>query len=127
MADRLSSTFAALADPTRRAILARLDSTGRLIALDRDPEAEQSARTIDDPRFAFRRCWFSAFPEALASIDRALALAPHHPDALNNRGLLLQAQMRHAEALQCFDAALAQSPGHPKMLSNRANAHRVSR
>jgi 16S rRNA (cytosine1402-N4)-methyltransferase len=52
-----------------RAILARLDSTGRLIALDRDPEAEQSARTIDDPRFAFRRCWFSAFPEALAAFD----------------------------------------------------------
>jgi 16S rRNA (cytosine1402-N4)-methyltransferase len=55
-----------------RAILARLGATGRLVALDRDPDAEQSARAIEDSRFLFRRCWFSEFSEVLAAlgIDR---------------------------------------------------------
>ena len=35
-----------------RAILERLSSDGRLLALDRDPEAVESASLIDDPRFA---------------------------------------------------------------------------
>jgi 16S rRNA (cytosine1402-N4)-methyltransferase len=48
-----------------------LGASGRLVALDRDPDAERSARTIDDPRFAFRRCWFSDFSEALAALDIA--------------------------------------------------------
>ena len=54
-----------------RAILARLEASGRLVALDRDPDAERTARTIDDPRFAFRRCWFSEFPDALAALGVA--------------------------------------------------------
>src|SRR5262249_19545188 len=55
-----------------RAILERLRAPGRLVALDRDPDAEQSARAIDNPRFVFRRCWFSEFADALAplGIDR---------------------------------------------------------
>ena len=54
-----------------RAILSRLAASGRLVALDRDPDAERSARAIDDPRFAFRRCWFSEFPEVLAALGVA--------------------------------------------------------
>jgi 16S rRNA (cytosine1402-N4)-methyltransferase len=51
-----------------RAILASLGPSGRLIALDRDPEAEAGARTITDPRFAFRRLWFSEVAQALAAL-----------------------------------------------------------
>ncbi len=51
-----------------RAILDRLGPSGRLIALDRDPDAERNARTIDDLRFAFRRCWFSEIPDALEAL-----------------------------------------------------------
>ena len=51
-----------------RAILARLAASGRLVALDRDPDAERSARAIDDRRFVFRRCWFSEFSDALAAL-----------------------------------------------------------
>jgi 16S rRNA (cytosine1402-N4)-methyltransferase len=48
-----------------RAILERLGPRGRLIALDRDPDAEQAARGISDPRFSFFRTRFSALAEVL--------------------------------------------------------------
>jgi 16S rRNA (cytosine1402-N4)-methyltransferase len=46
-----------------RLILERLGPSGRLIALDRDPEAEQAARAISDPRFSFFRTKFSTLPD----------------------------------------------------------------
>jgi 16S rRNA (cytosine1402-N4)-methyltransferase len=42
-----------------RAILERLGPNGRLIALDRDPQAEEAAGGISDPRFSFVRARFS--------------------------------------------------------------------
>jgi 16S rRNA (cytosine1402-N4)-methyltransferase len=48
-----------------RAILAKLGPAGRLIALDRDPEAERAARAIADPRFAFFRAAFSRLDDIL--------------------------------------------------------------
>jgi len=48
-----------------RLILERLDQTGRLLALDRDPEAVAAARTIDDPRFVIVHSAFSRLDEAL--------------------------------------------------------------
>ncbi len=51
-----------------RALLARLAPTGRLVALDRDPEAERAATAFADPRFAFRRAWFSEVAATLADL-----------------------------------------------------------
>ena len=48
-----------------RAILSQLGPTGRLIALDRDPDAEQAARAISDPRFSFHRTVFSNLAQVL--------------------------------------------------------------
>ena len=42
-----------------RAILEHLGPRGHLIALDRDPQAEEAARGISDPRFSFVRARFS--------------------------------------------------------------------
>src|SRR3954465_2814076 len=42
-----------------RAILERLGPGARLIALDRDPQPEQAAQAIADPRFSFTRSSFS--------------------------------------------------------------------
>ncbi len=53
-------------------ILAALSPRGRLVALDRDPDAERAARTIDDPRFVFRRAWFSELPAVLDELSLPL-------------------------------------------------------
>src|SRR5215211_4837778 len=62
-----------------QAILARLDDAGRLVAIDRDPSAVAAADALAarDPRFVFRRAWFSELPAvldalALAQVDGAL-------------------------------------------------------
>jgi 16S rRNA (cytosine1402-N4)-methyltransferase len=60
-----------------RLILARLGATGRLIAMDRDPEAVAAAQAIDDPRFSIARAPFSRICEvlrqsAVAAVDGVL-------------------------------------------------------
>jgi 16S rRNA (cytosine1402-N4)-methyltransferase len=52
-----------------RAILAAIGCAGRLVALDRDPSAASAARHITDPRFTFRRTWFSELPTVLAELS----------------------------------------------------------
>jgi len=48
-----------------RAILERLGTQGRLVALDRDPQAAQAASGISDPRFSFVRAKFSDLSKVL--------------------------------------------------------------
>ncbi len=52
-----------------RELLARLDATARLIAFDRDPQAEAAAAQISDPRFRFVRTRFSRMAETLAALQ----------------------------------------------------------
>jgi 16S rRNA (cytosine1402-N4)-methyltransferase len=54
-----------------RAILERLGPSGRLVALDRDPQAEQAARSISDPRFSFVRSRFGNLAKALEGMPLA--------------------------------------------------------
>jgi 16S rRNA (cytosine1402-N4)-methyltransferase len=55
-----------------RAILERLSGAGRLIALDRDPQAIEAARAMRDPRFHAVHAPFSALAQVLRrlAIDR---------------------------------------------------------
>ena len=55
-----------------REVLSRLGNKGRLVALDRDPQAVDAAAQIDDPRLTVRRARFSALTEVLRelAIDR---------------------------------------------------------
>jgi 16S rRNA (cytosine1402-N4)-methyltransferase len=55
-----------------RAILAQLGPEGRLIALDRDPEAAAAARAITDPRFSFVRTHFSDLTALPPRVDGLL-------------------------------------------------------
>lgn len=54
-----------------RALLEKLGSRGRVIALDRDPQAIAAAAEIRDPRFTIRHARFSALPEALDALGIA--------------------------------------------------------
>ena len=54
-----------------RAILAQLSPAGRLLALDRDPDAIAAASVIDDPRFSIRHARFSALADVLQLDDIA--------------------------------------------------------
>jgi 16S rRNA (cytosine1402-N4)-methyltransferase len=65
-----------------RAILARLGERGRLVAVDRDPQAAIAAATIEDARFAFRRAWMSEFPAVLDALG-----VPHIDGALLDLGV----------------------------------------
>jgi 16S rRNA (cytosine1402-N4)-methyltransferase len=51
-----------------RLILERLSASGRLIALDRDPQAAAAATELDDPRFHFVRTRFSRLSATLAAL-----------------------------------------------------------
>lgn len=51
-----------------RAILARLGPQGRLIALDRDPQAVAAGKEIIDPRFAIKHAAFSRISEVLDAL-----------------------------------------------------------
>ena len=56
-----------------RAIL-DVDAPGpaaRVVAIDRDPAAEAAASGLADPRFTFRRAWFSELPAVLAGLGIA--------------------------------------------------------
>ncbi|HLX30556.1 MAG TPA: 16S rRNA (cytosine(1402)-N(4))-methyltransferase RsmH [Casimicrobiaceae bacterium] len=51
-----------------RALLSSLGPQGRIVAIDRDAAAEAAASTLRDPRFTFRRGWFSEIAQILASL-----------------------------------------------------------
>jgi 16S rRNA (cytosine1402-N4)-methyltransferase len=51
-----------------RAVLARLEAGGRLIAFDRDPEAVTAGRAIDDPRFAIVHASFGEMAAELPAL-----------------------------------------------------------
>jgi protein O-GlcNAc transferase len=62
------------------------------------------------------------YEDALASCDRALAIKPGIPEALNNRGIAQLGLARYGEAIDSFDRALAIRPDFAEGLSNRGNA-----
>jgi tetratricopeptide (TPR) repeat protein len=61
------------------------------------------------------------FEKALASYDKALVLNPGFVEALNNRGVVLEAMNRLTEALASYDRALALNPDVITVIRNRGN------
>ena len=57
---------------------------------------------------------------AFSSSAAAAALKPRdRADALNSRGVVLEALDRPGDAADCYDRALAAVPGHAKAQANR--------
>jgi tetratricopeptide (TPR) repeat protein len=61
---------------------------------------------------------------ALAAANRALAIKPGFPDALNNRGMALAALGRPLDALASFEKAITAQPDFPEAWNNRSCALR---
>src|SRR2546427_8934467 len=59
-----------------RAILSRLGPQGRLVALDRDPQAVAAARDLRDDRFMFLKHNFGTLSAALDAAGRPFAPRP---------------------------------------------------
>ena len=61
-------------------------------------------------------------PQALETLDRALALRAEYPDALHNRGIALMKLRRFDEALASFEAALSLRPNHASTIADAGRA-----
>ena len=55
---------------------------------------------------------------AIASLEKALAIAPDDAEARNNLGILLAGQGRDAEAIACFSRAATLAPRHADVRNN---------
>ena len=62
-------------------------------------------------------------PEAEQCMQRALELAPNHPDLTNNLGSLYWKKGDVNAALQCFISVLSIKPEHIDALHNSGNCH----
>jgi tetratricopeptide (TPR) repeat protein len=58
------------------------------------------------------------YEEALAVLERMLAIDPHHAYALNNKGAMLNLLHRYAEALPVLEAAVAADPTNAVAFNN---------
>jgi Tfp pilus assembly protein PilF len=58
--------------------------------------------------------------EALAEFDKAIAIDPHHAEALYNRGLLYQRERQHQLAVDDFTSANGLTPQRAEPLLGRA-------
>lgn len=58
--------------------------------------------------------------EALAEFDHAIAIDPHHAEALYNRGLLYQRERQHQRAIDDFTSANGLTPQRAEPLLGRA-------
>jgi tetratricopeptide (TPR) repeat protein len=62
--------------------------------------------------------------QALAAVDRAIALVPAYADAYINRGNVLQALKRYDEAVESYRRAIELNPDFASAYNNLGNAYR---
>jgi protein O-GlcNAc transferase len=122
--------LAAEADPSYAEATYNLANV--LNELDRLDEAEttyRSAITLQPTSQAYNNLgtllWRRGhWAEALASLEKAVALEPRNADAQNNLGAVLKDRSRFDEAILCFERALALRPDFSDALHNLGNARR---
>ena len=125
--ERYDEAIAAYDDSLRRfpTLLEARQSRQRALFL----ALEQSTMTLEEQqqdadqwcRQAALLTHLERFDEALSSLDRVLAFAPAHQQALNQRGNVLLHLNRHEEAVLCYDRILAHSAANAAAIFNRGN------
>lgn len=90
------------------------------LALEANPSADHHFRKGNSLAALGR------MPEAIASYDAALALAPDHVESVNNKGNAFASMGKFAEALLAFDKAIALNPDAPNFRFNRGMARHSS-
>ncbi len=86
-------------------------------------ETDDKAAPVDAEGFARRGAAFAGrrdFDQALADLDRAIALAPKEPRYYYARGLIYLEEHQTAAAMRDFDQSLALEPNNPPALLRRA-------
>ena len=102
-------------------IVARQDRADEALALfDKALEIVPAAAVLHDQATALHR--LSRTHDALASLDKAVALDPDYVEAWHTRGLLLIELGEHASALMSFTRALALKPGYTEALVSSGKA-----
>ena len=91
------------------------------------PTAEISAANVSDAQSLAAQGQVLArsgkAAEAQAAYDKALALDPYNVQALNGRGLIHQAEKRHAEAIEDFSSVHGLVPQRADPLIARATSY----
>ena len=87
---------------------------------------DASLQLVEDSRTMAYRGNVAALLDDLSDAERRLAAAAaaalkprDRADALNSRGVVLEALDRPGDAADCYDRALAAVPGHAKAQANR--------
>jgi len=66
-----------------------------------------------------------AYSDALNSLEKAVSLRHHFPEAHNNRGKALIGLGRYEDALRAFDIGIEQSPNYIKAIENRETLRKL--
>jgi tetratricopeptide (TPR) repeat protein len=64
------------------------------------------------------------YDDAMAAVDRSLALNPEASEYWGTKGEILNALRRYQDALLCLDRAIALDPSLAEIWHDRAMAHR---
>jgi tetratricopeptide (TPR) repeat protein len=96
-----------------------------LTELSRHPSLDAATRAMALAERGDVRRRRGEYPQALADLDRAVALSPTTGLVVGRRGEVRRLMGRHREAIEDFDRAIELAPGDAELLASRGESFRV--